>query len=130
MIHDDSRAHTEGEDAVRLVLHFNDALNVRDVDAAMRLMTEDCIFENTYPGPDGTRYVGQRAVRGFWQDFFASSRNPRFEVEEIFSLGDRCVVRWTYHWVDASGAPGHVRGVDIFRLRGGLIAEKLSYVKG
>ena len=25
---------------------------------------------------------------------------------------------------------GHVRGVDVFRVAGGLVAEKLSYVKG
>jgi hypothetical protein len=28
------------------------------------------------------------------------------------------------------GKPGHVRGVDIFRVRDGKLAEKLSYVKG
>jgi hypothetical protein len=26
--------------------------------------------------------------------------------------------------------PGHVRGVDIFLVRGGKVAEKLAYVKG
>jgi hypothetical protein len=39
-------------------------------------------------------------------------------------------MRWTYHWTDPSGTPGHVRGVDLYRLEDGLIAEKLSYVKG
>jgi ketosteroid isomerase-like protein len=126
MIHDDE----VGGEAVRLVLRFNDALNAGDVDAAMRLMTDDCIFENTYPDPDGTRYEGEQAVRAFWEAFFHSSRKPRFDVEEVFGQGDRCVMRWTYHWVDESGMPGHVRGVDIIRLRDGLIAEKLSYVKG
>ena len=28
------------------------------------------------------------------------------------------------------GTPGHVRGVDVFRVRDGKVAEKLSYVKG
>ena len=28
------------------------------------------------------------------------------------------------------GMPGHIRGVDVFRVRGGKVAEKLSYVKG
>jgi hypothetical protein len=35
------------------------------------------------------------------------------------------VVRWRYDWGN-----GHVRGVDIIRLRDGLIAETYSYVKG
>jgi hypothetical protein len=33
-------------------------------------------------------------------------------------------------WADGNGQPGHVRGVDLFRVRDGKVAEKLSYVKG
>ena len=36
------------------------------------------------------------------------------------------VVRGT----EPDGAAGHVRGVDVLRFRDGLVAEKLSYVKG
>jgi len=53
-----------------------------------------------------------------------------FETEEIFAAGDRCVLRWLYRWVDGAGKPGHIRGVDVFRVRDGKVAEKLSYVKG
>ena len=35
------------------------------------------------------------------------------------------VARWRYDYGD-----GHVRGVDLFTVRDGLVAEKLSYVKG
>jgi hypothetical protein len=35
------------------------------------------------------------------------------------------VSRWRYSWSD-----GHIRGADLFRVRDGLVAEKLSYVKG
>ena len=59
----------------------------------------------------------------------ARSPEARFEAEETFAAGDRCVVRWVYHWV-RDGQPGHVRGVDVFRVRDGKVAEKLSYVKG
>jgi hypothetical protein len=45
-------------------------------------------------------------------------------------MGERCVMRWNYSWVDAAGQKGHVRGVDVFRVRDNLILEKLSYVKG
>ena len=45
-------------------------------------------------------------------------------------MGDRCILRWKYTWGDGSEAAGHVRGVDVFRVTGGLIREKLSYVKG
>jgi ketosteroid isomerase-like protein len=95
----------------------------------MAAMTEDCVFDSTRPAPDGERIVGHRAVRAFWQAFFQRSPQARFETEEIVVLHDRCVVRWVYHWV-RDGRPGHVRGIDLFRVRDGRVAEKLSYVKG
>uniref|UniRef100_A0A7C3A8J4 Nuclear transport factor 2 family protein n=1 Tax=Thermorudis sp. TaxID=1969470 RepID=A0A7C3A8J4_9BACT len=113
------------------VERFNQAFNRHDVDAVMATMTEDCVFENTFPPPDGERYEGQAAVRAFWEAFFLSSPGAVFEVEELFATGDRCVVRWRYRWApDAEGMPGHVRGIDLFRVRNGKVAEKLSYVKG
>lgn len=113
------------EEALRTVDAFNEAFGRHDVDGVMALMTEDCVFENTAPAPDGTRYEGQAAVRKFWEDFFGSNPAARFEAEEAFAAGDRCVVRWVYDW-----GSGHVRGVDVFRVRDGKVAEKLSYVKG
>lgn len=113
------------------VERFNQAFNRHDVDAVMATMTEDCVFENTFPPPDGERYEGQAAVRAFWEAFFRSSPSAVFEVEELFATGDRCVVRWLYRWApDAEGMPGHVRGIDLFRVRDGKVAEKLAYVKG
>ena len=91
-------------------------------------MTDDCVFENTYPPPDGERHTGQSDVRRFWEGFFADTDSPRFETEEVFTAGDRVVTRWRFSWGGAE--PGHVRGVDVFRVRGGRVAEKLSYVKG
>jgi uncharacterized protein (TIGR02246 family) len=116
-------------DPTAVVRQFNDAFNRHDVDGIMALMTDDCVFENTRPAPDGTRYEGRDAVGAFWRQFFANSPHARFDVIDLFAAGDRCVVLWTYHWVKSSGA-GHVRGVDVFRIRDGKVAEKLSYVKG
>jgi ketosteroid isomerase-like protein len=116
--------------AVEVIIGFNDALNRRDLDTMMGLMAEDCIFENTYPPPDGTCYKGQAAIRAFWEDFFRSSNQAQFDIEEIFGLENRCVMRWIYHWVDQAGQAGHIRGVDLYKLTNDLIAEKLSYVKG
>lgn len=117
-------------DITQLVLRFNDALNARDVPAMMALMTPDVVFENTYPPPDGARYVGQPAVRAFWEDFFRSAAQATIEPEELFAAGDRGVMRWVYRWVDAAGVPGHIRGIDLYTVQDGLIAAKLSYVKG
>mgnify|MGYP003383501904 CR=1 FL=1 len=120
-------AHESNADRVH---RFNDAFNRHDVAGMMRLMSDDCIFENTAPAPDGTRYAGKAAVTAFWQAFFQASPHAHIEIEELFGLGERCVMRWRYSWTDGSATPGHVRGVDIFTVRDGVICEKLSYVKG
>jgi steroid delta-isomerase-like uncharacterized protein len=117
-------------DPTDLVRRFHDAFNAQDIEAVMQLMTDDCVFENTYPPPDGKRYVGQEAVRQSFLDFFQASPQARFEIEELFATDDHGVVRWSYHWVDADQQAGHVRGVDIFEIRDQKIASKCSYVKG
>ena len=118
------------ESAVRVVIEFNEAFNRHDVEGMMRLMGDDCVFENTSPAPDGTVYLGREAVTQFWQDFFRESPQAHIEIEDIFGYGIRCVMRWKYSWVDVTGDKGHVCGVDIFQLKDGLISQKLSYVKG
>jgi predicted SnoaL-like aldol condensation-catalyzing enzyme len=118
------------EVAMRIVLEFNEAFNRHDVPGMMRLMSDDCVFENTDPAPDGTVYSGKEAVTQFWQEFFRESPRARIEIEEIFGLGNRCIMRWKYHWLDPAGQEGHVRGVDIFQVKEGFISEKFSYVKG
>jgi ketosteroid isomerase-like protein len=109
---------------------FLDAFSRHDVEAVMAAMTEDCLFENTWPPPDGERHVGQAAVRRFWERFFRETPSAAFETEEMFASGPRCVVRWLYRWRNADGSDGHVRGVDILRVRDGKVSEKRSYVKG
>lgn len=118
------------ESGVRTVLAFNEAFNRHDVAGMMALMSEDCVFENTTPSPDGTVIAGKEAVTQFWQEFFQQSPQAHIEIEEIFGLGYHCVMRWRYDWVDENGGRGHVRGVDIFQIKNGLISQKLSYVKG
>lgn len=114
---------------LQTIERFNEAFNSHDVDRVMALMTEDCLFENTRPPPDGERIEGAVAMRRFCEALYERSPQARFTAEEIFAAGDRCVVRWRYDWV-RQGKPGHVRGVDVFRVRDGRVAEKLSYVKG
>lgn len=118
------------ESSMRVVLAFNEAFNRHDVDGMMVLMSEDCIFENTSPAPDGTVYEGRAAVRAYWDDLFRESPEAHIKIEEIFSLGERCVMLWRRSWVDPQGEARHVRGVDVFHVRNELIGEKLSYVKG
>lgn len=103
---------------------FGNAWNDHDLDAALALTTEDVVFESTGPSPDGTRSVGRAEVRAAWEPIFNNTAS-HFDGEELVIAGDRVTQCWTYRWAD-----GHVRGIDLFRIRDGLVAEKLSYVKG
>ena len=106
------------------VARFQQAFDAKDVEAVMAAMTPDCVFEDTSP-PGGQRHVGPAAVRAAWKALVASSPEAAFSTEEVIDAGDRVVVRWRYAWDG-----GHVRGVDVFTVRDGLVAEKLAYVKG
>lgn len=118
------------ESAMRLALAFNEAFNRRDVKAMMRQMSDDCVFESTSPAPDGRRFSGKDAVSQFWQEFFRTSPEAHIQIEEIFSVGERCIMHWKCSWTEADGSEGHMRGVDIYRVRDKLIREMSSYVKG
>lgn len=122
-------ASEESAATLESVRRFNEAFNRHDVTAVMEAMTEDCVFENTNPAPEGRRYQGQAEVRAFWERFFHNAPDALFEAEEMFAAKDRCVVRWVYRKT-RDGQPWHLRGVDVFRVRDGKVAEKLAYVKG
>lgn len=108
---------------------LNAAVNAHDLSALHLAVTDDVVFENTNPAPDGTRIEGRDAFGRFWAQWFAANPDARFEVEELVAAGDRAVVRWVYRKT-RDGRPWHIRGIDLFRVRDGRIAEKLSYVKG
>lgn len=127
---DDVGQDARAASTVAAIQTFHEAFNQRDVDAVMAAMTEDCVAELPYPPPDGQRFEGAAAVRVSWESFFASSPQATFEIEEMLAWEDRAVVRWLYSWEDASGEPGHVRGIDLMRVRDGKVAESLGYVKG
>jgi ketosteroid isomerase-like protein len=109
---------------IEIVEAFGAAWGAHDLDATLALVTEDCLFESTGPAPDGERHKGIDDVRRAWAPIFDDATSV-FEVEECFAAGDRVVQRWCYSWTG-----GHVRGVDLFLVRDGLVAEKRSYVKG
>lgn len=107
-----------------LVEAFGRAWAAHDLDTALSYLSEDCLFDATGPAPDGARHVGLEQIAQAWKEIFADPASV-FEPEETFDAGDRVVQRWRYSWDG-----GHVRGVDLFRVRDGRITEKLSYVKG
>jgi ketosteroid isomerase-like protein len=108
--------------------NFNEAFNRHDADALAALLTDDTVFEDTSPAPDGKRIEGKAAVVEFWRGWFVRNPDARFEAEEVIVSGNQAVVRWVYRKV-RNGQPWHLRGVDVFTVRDGKVAAKLAYVK-
>jgi hypothetical protein len=110
-------------DPLAVVDSFGAACNAHDIDAALACCDPGFVFESTAP-PDGERAIGHAAVRSIWTPIF-DDPSTHVEIEETITAGDRVVQRCRYSWGD-----GHVRAVDLYRVVGGKIVEKLSYVKG
>jgi len=109
--------------------NFNEAFNRHDADALAEFLTDDTVFEDTSPAPDGRRIDGKAAVIDFWRGWFARNSDAHFDAEETIISGNRAVVLWVYRKM-RNGQPWHIRGVDIFTVRNGKVAAKLAYVKG
>lgn len=110
-------------DPIEVVRRFQAAWDAHDLDATLALVTDDCVFESARPGALGARVVGRDALRAAWAPGFAAGSGA-FEVEDLFGCDDRVVQLWRYENGDQV-----VRGVDVMRVRDGLVAEKFGYVK-
>jgi len=120
---------TTTETSVELVTRFERNFNTYDVDALMADMTDDCVFEHVAPAAVSFgRHEGQAAVRAVWESLESHFPAYRFDFEDIFGAGDRGVCRWSMQWRLPEGGQGTARGVDVFTVRDGKIAEKLTYV--
>lgn len=122
---DDLHALSSG--TADIMRRFNDAFLHHDPEALPPLVAADCVIENTQPAPDGSRHVGRDACLAVWQGI-AGNRAAHFELEDVEAHGERAIIRWRYRW--GGGAEDSVRGVNLMRVRGGLIVEAMGYVKG
>jgi ketosteroid isomerase-like protein len=123
------QAKASAQGTVDIVNRFNEAINRHDAAAVSDLLSDDTVFENTSPAPDGMRVEGKQAVAAFWEKWLAANADATFEAEEVIVAGEKCTVRWIYRKT-REGKPWHVRGIDVFTVHNGKIAAKLSYVKG
>jgi ketosteroid isomerase-like protein len=79
-------------DAKDAVVASYEALNQRDIDAAMEALAEDAEWHESDVLPDTGVYRGREAIRTFLTDFLASWEHFHQTVEEVREEGDRVLV--------------------------------------
>lgn len=117
---------TRPSQTLQVIQRFNQAFMQHDGSLLDDLIAEDCVMESVEPAPDGTRYVGRNACLEFWQKL-ANNRDGEFSDEDIVASGEHGIIRWRYRF--GPGLSQSVRGVNVMRVRDGLIIEALGYVK-
>src|SRR3984893_19008853 len=81
------------EQATRTTVdRFNEVFNRHDADGLAAFLTEDTVFEDTSPAPDGRRIEGKANVVEFWRGWFVRNPDARFEAEEVIVSGSRATV--------------------------------------
>jgi hypothetical protein len=111
---------------LQVLQQFNRAFQQHDPSLLGDLIAEDCVMESVEPAPDGTRYVGRAACLAFWQKL-AENRDGAFNDENIIAIDEHGIIRWRYRF--GPELSQSVRGVNVMRVRDGLIVEALGYVK-
>ena len=102
-------------DLVELGERFLEAANRRDFDAIMSFFAPDAVLGSG----DALRmtFEGVAAIRGFWQDWFASYEELWAGLEEVLDLGNGVVFGVLIQKARLVGSSGEVR------LRSGVVGE-------
>lgn len=104
--------------------------NDHDVEGAMSLMTDDCVWETTRgPEPYGTRFEGSKAVRAAIADAFRAMPDIRYELVHGSFGPDLVVVELLVTATLAGGKPAKFQACDIMTIRDGKVVTKRSYRK-
>jgi ketosteroid isomerase-like protein len=101
-----------------------EALDRQDARAAVTFLTPDARLRFANAGP----VVGREAIGRSLDDFFGTVRGVRHELLGVWALDDVvvCELEVTYSMLD--GRTISLPCVDIFRTRGGLIADYRVFI--
>jgi ketosteroid isomerase-like protein len=93
-------------DLVELARRYFAALNRRDLDAMVSFFAPHAVWETVGLG---TTFEGVAAIRGFWQDWYASYEELWLEQEEVLDLGNGVVFGVVGQKARLVGSSGDVR---------------------
>ena len=125
-----SMAQSNNTVTIDFLQSFVEAFNAHDVDAIMKHMTADCVF-NASAGPDveGETFTGQEAVGKAFEDVFATFPDGQWNQPIHFIFGDRGVSEWIFTGTKKDGTRVEVTGCDLWTFSAGRISVKNSYRK-
>ncbi len=109
---------------------FSAAWNRHDIDALMRFMSDDCVFQ-TAAGSEsyGTRHVGHAAVRQAFEAAWQTVPDAQWENGRHVVHGDFGTSMWTFTGTAADGTRIETDGIDVFEFRDGKIRLKNVFRK-
>jgi|BarGraIncu00431A_1022009.scaffolds.fasta_scaffold28224_1 steroid delta-isomerase-like uncharacterized protein len=118
---------SETENKIVITRLFEEILNRRKLDMLDDIVAADYIDHYPYPG----RPPGPARVRIQMENLFAAFPDVNYSLEDLVAEGELVAVRYiltgTHEGkvmgVEPTGKHVTVRGMDFFRLSGGLIAE-------
>jgi uncharacterized protein (TIGR02246 family) len=108
----------------QLIDRYNQAWNEQDLDTIASLHAPDVVFENHTAGE---RVEGAEAVRAHIGGIFERWPDLRFRGRRLYVAEEFAVSEWTATATRSDGARIEWDGVDVFPIRGGLIARKDVY---
>ena len=108
------REESTTPDLVEFSRRLVEAGNRHDFDAVMSFYAPDAVWEGR---ASGMTFEGGTAVRGFWEDWFASYEELRFAQEEALDLGNGVVFSVVTQRARLVGSSGEVRQ------RSGVVGE-------
>lgn len=109
---------------------FLEPWNAHDVEGAMALMTDDCLWEITRGAePYGTRFEGAKEVRVAIADAFRAIADIHYEPVHCSFAQNLVVVELLVTGTLADGRRTKFQACDVMNVRDGKISAKRSYRK-
>jgi hypothetical protein len=103
------------ESTIRLAIEFRARLAREDFGGAIALLDDQCRID----APEGI-FCGKEESRRYFERRASARCGQAQEVEEIFGMGLRCVVRFK---------EGNLRSLELYKEERGALSEILIYAK-
>jgi len=115
---------------VRAVVdHFMTSWIDGNLEGVMSVMADDAVFVATTGPEPGRSFRGLDEIGRLFASLVSRSSPTRMRVESTFVVGDTAIVLWTTTDTTKKAAEATMKGLDVFRVRNGLIVLKDAYRK-